>query len=173
MSASSARSAPRRALPGPLSTDRVRWGAYALGATCIVAVASWLVYRGGRLPVDAELQRVGGGAAIHVLTITNMGREDWPNVSVRVDDVYVAERGRLEAGLGWRLTPDALVDTRAWLHARVDPYYAARTGEHLSATAPPDYRAQRVIVRVGDGESARERAVEVRQLAGPAEVGAP
>jgi len=159
----------RRALPGPLSPDRVRRGAYVLGATCIVAVAAWLVFKWSRLPVDAELQRVGRSPALPVLTITNTGREDWARVWVRVDDIYIAERPGLEAGLGWRLTPDALVDTRAWLHARSDPYYAARTSESLNRTAPPDYEAKRIVVRVGEGEAARERAVDVRPAAGPAD----
>jgi len=166
-------SAYRRALPGPLSPDRVRWGAYGLGAACIVAVAAWLVFEGLRLPVDVELQRVGRSPPLPVLTITNLGREDWARVSVRVDDIYIAERPGLEAGLGWRLTPDALVDTRAWLHARSDPYYAARTSESLNRTAPPDYEAKRVVVRVGEGETARERAVDVRQAAGPMDAATP
>ena len=65
----------RRALPGPLSPDRVRRGAYVLGATCIVAVAAWLVFKWSRLPVDAELQRVGRSPALPVLTITSTSAE--------------------------------------------------------------------------------------------------
>lgn len=152
----------RRALPGPLSPDWLRRGAFALGGVCIAAVCAWLAFKATRLPVDIELQRVGGAPALPVLVVTNTSREDWSLVSVRVDDVYVAERAELEAGLGWRLTPDALLDTRAWLHARVDPYYAARSGEALTRTAPPDYVSRRVVVRVGAGEAARERSLEVR-----------
>ena len=160
-------SAVRRTLSGPPTPDRVRQGAYALGAACIVAVAGWLVYKGSRLPVDVTLQWVGPVRALPVLTITNTGREDWSKVTVRVDDVYVAERRGLEAGLGWRLTPDALLDTRAWLYALSDPYYAARTTESLSRTAPPAYEAQRVSVRVGEGDAALEHTLEVRPTLDP------
>jgi hypothetical protein len=118
-----------------------------------------VVVRGRQvLEVGVEVHTVGD---VPVLVLSNLSDEDWSELALHVDARYLASRAHLPAGLAWRLTPDALLDSNAWLLGRIDPYYAGLDPNGETGSAPANYRPTHLVFTVGSGAARRTAHLEV------------
>jgi hypothetical protein len=131
----------------------VGWGSLVLLGLMPVVVRGRQV-----LDVGVEVHAVRD---VPVLVLSNHSDEDWSDLTLQADGRYLASRAHLPAGLAWRLTPDALLDSNAWLLGRIDPYYAGLDPSGETGSAPPDYRPLHLVFTVGAGAARRTAHLEV------------
>ena len=131
----------------------VGWGSLAVLGLMPVVVRGRQV-----LDVGVEMHAVGD---VPVLVLSNHSDEDWSELTLQADARYLASRAHLPAGLAWRLTPDALLDSNAWLLGRIDPYYAGLDPSGETGSAPSNYRPVHLVFTVGSGTARRTAHLEV------------